>query len=89
MKRFTVSLDQPFTAGELGTLHDVLPSMAGLTSNWPDLPAVPLKKPVSFFAIDVNGETICKAHDPALADDAAKRHGGSVRPVYLTDERRY
>ena len=87
MKRFIASLDQPFDNG--GTLHDVLASQTGLKSNWPDLPACPPRKPIAYYAIDVNGETVCKAGTAALAATAADIHKGSVRPVYIVDERRY
>jgi len=89
MKRFIASLDQPFTAGGTGSLHDVLASQSGLKSNWPDLPALPPRKTIAYYAIDLHNETICKANTSALANEAARALGGSVRPVFIVDEVRY
>lgn len=89
MSRFIASLDAPFTDGGTGSLHDILASQAGLKSNWPDLPPCPLRKPIAYYAIDKDGATVCKADTLPLAKQAARLHGGTVRPVYIVEERRY
>ena len=58
-------------------------------SNWPNLPACKNRKDLSFYAVDVDGETVAQCDNSASAVRTARHYAGQaveIRFVHLEEE---